>query len=33
VRLRVQDDDRALVQKVASDIKVSDGGVFLVRLD
>jgi rare lipoprotein A len=33
VRVRVQDDDRLLAQKVASNIKVSEGGVFLVRLD
>ncbi len=33
VRVRVQDDDRVLAQKVASKIKVSEGGVFLVRLD
>jgi rare lipoprotein A len=33
VRLRVQDDDRILAQKVASNIRVSEGGVFLVRLD
>ncbi len=33
VRLLVQDDDRALAQRVASDIKVGEGGVFLVRLD
>jgi rare lipoprotein A len=33
VRLRVQDDDRILAQRVASSIKVSEGGVFLVRLD
>jgi len=33
VRLLVQDDDRALAQKTANDIKVSEAGVFLVRLD
>jgi rare lipoprotein A len=33
VRVLVQDDDRLLAQKVASNIKVSEGGVFLVRLD
>jgi rare lipoprotein A len=33
VRVLVQDDDRLLAQKVAGDIKVSEGGVFLVRLD
>lgn len=33
VRVLVQDDDRLLAQKVASAIKVSEGGVFLVRLD
>ncbi len=33
VRLRVQDDDRVLAQRVASNIKVSEGSVFLVRLD
>ena len=33
VRVRVQDDDRLLAQKVAGNIKVSEGGVFLVRLD
>ena len=33
VRVRVQDDDRRLAQQVASNIKVSEGGVFLVRLD
>lgn len=33
VRLRVQDDDRVLAQRIASNIKVSTGGVFLVRLD
>jgi hypothetical protein len=33
VRVLVQDDDRLLAQRVASTIKVSEGGVFLVRLD
>jgi len=33
VRLRVPDDDRLLAQRLASDIKVTEGGVFLVRLD
>ena len=33
VRVLVQDDDRLLAQKVASNIKVSEGGVFLMRLD
>ncbi len=33
VRVLVQDDDRLLAQKVASNIKVNEGGVFLVRLD
>ena len=33
LRLLVQDDDRALAQRVAGDIQVSEGGVFLVRLD
>ncbi len=33
VRMRVQNDDRVLAQKLASNIKVSEGGVFLVRLD
>ncbi len=33
VRVRVQDDDRRLAQQVASNIKVNEGGVFLVRLD
>ncbi len=33
VRMRVQDDDRLRAQSLASDIKVSEGGVFLVRLD
>jgi rare lipoprotein A len=33
VRLCVQDDDRVLAQRAASNIKVSEGGVFLVRLD
>jgi rare lipoprotein A len=33
VRVRVQDDDRLLAQRIASNIKVSEGGVFLVRLD
>jgi rare lipoprotein A len=33
VRVLVQDDDRILAQKIASNIKVSEGGVFLVRLD
>jgi rare lipoprotein A len=33
VRLRVQDDDRLLAQRVASNIKVDEGSVFLVRLD
>ena len=33
VRVRVRDDDRRLAQQVASNIKVNEGGVFLVRLD
>lgn len=33
LRLRVQNDDRVLAQTVARNIKVSEGGVFLVRLD
>jgi rare lipoprotein A len=33
VRVLVQDNDRLLAQKVANNIKVSEGGVFLVRLD
>lgn len=33
VRVRVEDDDRLLAQKVAGNIKVSEGGVFLMRLD
>jgi rare lipoprotein A len=33
VRVLVQDDDRLLAQKVASNIKASEGGVFLMRLD
>jgi rare lipoprotein A len=33
VRVRVQDDDRRLAQEVAGNIKVNEGGVFLVRLD
>jgi rare lipoprotein A len=33
VRLRVRDDDRILAQRIASSIKASEGGVFLVRLD
>jgi rare lipoprotein A len=33
VRVMVQDDDRLLAQKLASNIKVNEGGVFLVRLD
>jgi rare lipoprotein A len=33
VRVLVQDDDRLLAQKLASNIKVSEGGVFLMRLD
>jgi rare lipoprotein A len=33
VRMRVKDDDRLLAQKLASNIKVSEGDVFLVRLD
>jgi peptidoglycan lytic transglycosylase len=33
VRVLVQDDDRALAQRVAGNLKVSEGGVFLVRLD
>ncbi len=33
VRMLVQNDDRLLAQKLASSIKASEGGVFLVRLD
>jgi len=31
--VRVPDDDRLLAQRVANNIKVSEGGVFMVRLD
>ena len=33
VRLRVQDDDRVLAQRIAIDIKAGEGQVFLVRMD
>jgi rare lipoprotein A len=33
VRMRVENDDRVLAEKLANNIKVSEGGVFLVRLD